>query len=410
MLNETLNFVCEKFLEYYMNTSPQSWVLSSFENREFGALLFKGKTMVRHRSFKKSEDLKEFLCELIPSDIYFSSAYYDDPSATEMGGKHWLGADLIFDIDADHIDTPCGKVHDRWTCGACGFSGMGVTPEACPSCGGQKIETKTWICEVCLETTKKETMKLLEMLTNDFGFSNNDIRVFFSGHRGYHVHIEDEVVRSLDQQARKEIVDYAVGVGLDKSFHGIRETGGTLAGLNLAEKGWNGRIARGTYDLFLTASSEEFEESGLPKRTADSIVKRRREILDGWKDNGPLTGVKGLGSASWDKLISCGVELQSAKIDTVVTPDIHRLIRLNNTLHGKTGLMKVEVSTNLIENFDPLNKAVAFEKGTEEVFVHESPGFRLANSTFGVFRDQKVELPTAAALFLLCKGVAEVTA
>jgi DNA primase small subunit len=282
-----------------------------------------------------------------------------------------------------------------------------VTPEKCPSCGGQKIDAKTWICEVCLETTKKETVKLLDILTNDFGFSKSEVRVFFSGHRGYHVHVENEVIRSLDQSARKEIVDYVVGIGLDESFHGVKETGGTLTGPSLADGGWNGRIARGAYDLFLTASASELESWGLSKRTGESIVKRRSEILENWKDKGPWGGVKGVGAASWKRLIGRGVELQSPRIDTVVTTDVHRLIRLNNTLHGKTGLKKAEVSAGLIEDFDPLKKAVAFEKGIVEVFVHESPEFRVGDSRFEAFRERKVELPTAAALFLLCKGVAE---
>jgi DNA primase small subunit len=38
--------------------------------------------------------------------------------------------------------------------------------------------------------------------------------VFFSGHRGYHVQIENEVVKTLDAMARKEIVDYVSGLGL----------------------------------------------------------------------------------------------------------------------------------------------------------------------------------------------------
>jgi DNA primase small subunit len=398
-----------KFLEYYTSAFQEGWMPSFFEAREFGALLFKEKMMVRHKSFKQFERLKEFLCHLIPSDVYYSSACYEEPAASEMNEKRWLGADLIFDIDADHIETPCGKVHDQWVCDNCGFSGRGVTPEMCPSCGGQKIDTKTWICEVCLETTKKETMKLLDMLTNEFGFSNSEVKVYFSGHRGYHVHVENEAVRSLDQLARKEIVDYIVGIGLDESLHGIKEASGTITGPSLADKGWNGRIARGTYELFLTASSRELENSGLPKRTAESIVKRRSEILDSWKDKGSWSGIKGIGSASWKKLINRSVELQSAKIDTVVTTDVHRLIRLNNTLHGKTGLKKTEASANSIENFDPLKKAVAFKNGTAEVFVHESPEFRLGDSIFKAFKEQKVELPTAAALLLLCKGVAEVT-
>ena len=63
------------------------------------------------------------------------------------------------------------------------------------------------------------------MLENDFGFSADELHVFFSGHRGYHVHVEDEAVRSLDAMARKEIVDYVTGLGLavlDKG--GFRKT------------------------------------------------------------------------------------------------------------------------------------------------------------------------------------------
>lgn len=125
MQPQTLKFVQANFLEYYESAFREGWIPSSFENREFGALLFKEKTMVRHRGFKQGEELQAFLCELIPSDVYYSSSYYADPSANEMNAKKWLGADLVFDIDADHISTPCGKVHDQWSCGNCGFSGRG---------------------------------------------------------------------------------------------------------------------------------------------------------------------------------------------------------------------------------------------------------------------------------------------
>jgi DNA primase small subunit len=113
---------------------------------------------------------------------------------------------------------------------------------------------------------------------------------------------------------------------------------------------------------------------------------------------------------SWKRIVQRGIELQSAKIDTVVTTDVHRLIRLSDTLHGKTGLKKTEVSSKRLDDFDPLKNAVAFEKGMAEVFVHEIPEFRVGDTAYAALRKQKVELPLAAALFLLCKGVAEVTA
>jgi DNA primase catalytic subunit len=54
----------------------------------------------------------------------------------------------------------------------------------------------------------KKSPSVMDILENDFGFSQNEMRVFFSGHRGYHVHIESEVVRSLDamSQAKKSLI------------------------------------------------------------------------------------------------------------------------------------------------------------------------------------------------------------
>jgi len=348
------------------------------------------------------------LCELVPSDVYYSSAYYEEPSASEMGEKGWFGADLIFDIDADHIPTPCEKVHDVWVCSNCNFSDRGVAPEKCPSCGAQKIDTKTWVCEVCLETTKRETMKLLDMLTSDFGFSAKEMKVYFSGHRGYHVHVEEESVRNLDQIARREIVDYIVGIGLDMDIHGLKVIDQRLVGPDFSDVGWGGRIARGTYEFLLNSSSQDLERLGLQRRAIDAIVKYKSEILESWKERGPWNIVKGVGLASWQKIVEQGIELQSAKIDTVVTTDIHRLIRLDGTLHGKTGLKKTEVSVAGIDGFDPLKDAVAFKQGAVEVFVHESPKFRIGDTEYEGLKERKVELPIAAGLFLLCKGAAEV--
>ena len=102
------------------------------------------------------------------------------------------------------------------------------------------------------------------------------------------------------------------------------------------------------------------------------------------------------------------MEKQSVKIDTVVTTDIHRLIRLTNTLHGKTGLKKIEVPITGIEHFDPFKSAVTFKKGTVTVLVSDAPKFRLGDETYGPYKEQEIELPTAAALMLLCKGAAKV--
>jgi len=409
----TLTFIKNKFGEYYEGNLSSLKCPSSMEKREFGFLLFEKRIMLRHKRFLEFNELVSTLRSLIPSDAYYSCAYYENPEA-EMDVKGWLGSDLVFDIDADHIPTPCAKIHDRWTCSNCGMTGRGATPNRCPACGKEKFEEKKWPCEVCLESAKVETIKLLEFLTDDFGFSPSEIIVAFSGHRGYHVHVESEVVHELDAMARKEIVDYVTGIGLETSLQGLEESGKKrrriLGGPDLSDKGWRGRIARGTYTFLSTATAEDLEEIGLRKKEINTILSKRELFLKCWEKTGPWGTIKGLGVESWKKIARRGAELQSAKIDTVVTTDIHRLIRMTGTLHGKTGLRKTEVSTSQIESFDPLKEAAVFKKGTETIFISEAPEFRIGDQTFGPYRNEKIELPTAAAMFLLCKGAATVIA
>ncbi len=403
-------FIEKAFRSYYEENSSCVVIPSMMEKREFGFVLPR-QGMFRHKRLQSREELESFLRVCAPLDAYYSCAYYDDPEA-DMNRKGWLGADLVFDIDADHITTPCGKIHDEWTCGSCHFTGKGLTPEECPICRGQKFDAKTWPCEECLNTAKTETIKLLDMLMLDFGFSERETHVFFSGHRGYHVHVESEIVRAFDAVARKEIVDYVYGLGLNVRFHGLNEkkTGKTRFSEipRLGGVGWLGRVDKCMYDFILNMKQEDYREIGLRKNIIETIMRNRDAILKSWDRVGPYQVAKGVGIETWKRMAEFCAESLSAKVDTVVTTDTHRLIRMTGALHGKTGLRKIEFPISEIETFDPLRKAVAFKKGTATVFVSDAPRFRLGEETFGPFKNRKVELPTAAAVLLMCKERAEV--
>lgn len=388
------------FSLYYNDNSFSVSAPSMIDKREFGFFLSKNE-MLRHKKFTNESELKEFLKSVAPLDVYYSCAYYEDPEA-DMEKKGWCGADLIFDIDADHIITSCSKVHDNWVCGGCGFAGKGVEPEKCPICGGEKFEVSTWPCENCLASARAETIKLLDFLMRDFGFSEKEIHVFFSGHRGYHVHIESENVKCLDSVARKEIVDYVCGLGFDVFPKGFTET------MSLNSFGWDGRIARGIYEFILNSKREDYENLGIKGNIADIIIRNKDAILKRFNVMGWWRTVKGVGFETWRKIAEFCAKSQSVQIDTVVTTDVHRLIRLANTLHGKTGLKKVELSHLELQDFDPFKKAVAFKKGSVTVFVSDAPQFRLGDEVFGPYQNQRVELPMAAAVLLVCKGRAEV--
>ena len=116
--------------------------------------------MIRHRGFKDPTALLGAIRDLVPAHVYFSTAYYKDPTAP-MEAKGWMGADLVFDIDADHLDTPCKATHDSWKCKGCGMLGSGGAPKVCPRCKNDRMEEQTWLCEKCLQQAKEETTKLL---------------------------------------------------------------------------------------------------------------------------------------------------------------------------------------------------------------------------------------------------------
>lgn len=406
------DFVYASFSDFY--SSPSTVIPSpvSLGQRELGFLLLKERIMLRHKVFARIKDLKLFLSERVPSDVYRSCAYYENPAA-EMDKKGWLGADLVFDIDADHIPTSCSKIHDEWICAnsECGFSGKGVTPETCPVCGGKKFDTKTWPCELCLESAKDETAKLIDMLEKDFGFSSKEMSVFFSGHRGYHVHVENEAVKTLDTMARKEIVDYVFGLGLTISggkTKGRSRRRRASRGFSLHDFGWNKRLKLGLHNFILSASKEDLKIAGVKGKAVNEILENKELILKRCVGDGRWDSVKGVGVKTWKKLAEHVKDLESSKIDTVVTTDTHRLIRMNGTLHGKTGLKKMEFPIGSLDDFDPFKEAVAFKEGAVKVFVSDAPEFRLGGNVFGPYKRRTIELPTAAAVLLICKRRAEV--
>ena len=63
-------------------------------------------------------------------------------------------------------------------------------------------------------------------LIPDFGIKEDQMNVVFSGHRGYHLKIENEDIRTLSSDERREIVDYVTGKNISLEILGLRELGG----------------------------------------------------------------------------------------------------------------------------------------------------------------------------------------
>ncbi|MCD6409268.1 MAG: DNA primase small subunit PriS [Candidatus Verstraetearchaeota archaeon] len=398
------------FKQYYDSCSKDDFTLRSFTEREFAFLTFDSEGMIRHKSFSSPEELLEYMRNSPPAHVYYSSAYYETPAAEEMDAKGWKGADLIFDIDADHIATPCKEEHDTWKCLDCGAEGRGMPPESCPNCASKKIEEFTWMCERCLEAAKAEVLKLIEeFLIPDFGVSEKEIEICFSGHRGYHLHVECEDFRHLNSEARREIADYVRGVGIVFEDHGFTRLGSTrvLLGPSLTERGWRGRVARGVYTV-IDAIDMHAPVLYMPARDLNWLRENRQAILEALSKEPPFWAIfSKLKKQSLKELLKAAVTQCACNIDERVTIDIKRLIRMPNSLHGKTGLKVVKISYADLDSFKPLKDAIVFRKGYLKLHVKRIPKLRVGEVEVGPLEDKVVELPMAAAVYILARGAGE---
>ena len=392
-------FVEKAFREFYRENYRVLYLPDRIQEREFGYFTFSGKLMVRHLAFGSPRELWETVRRVTPLHLHYSAAFYRYPKAP-MEEKEWLGAELIFDIDADHLDTPCGKRHDFKVCPKC-REAFPLDAENCPRCGGQlrKVE---WVCGECLEAAREEARKLLDFLEGDLGFRK--LRMAFSGNRGFHLVVHDEQVLDLGQAERKEIVDYLTGAGLELRALGLdgRRVDPELAP-DIGDPGWRGRVARAALQLAARADGGElYRLTG--DRRALRLGEELRRLAEAW---GEKPGWSVLSRSSRALLVKAAVELSAAHIDAVVTTDIHRLLRLGNSLHGKTGLLARTFNPNTLDDFDPFTQALALPTDREaEIYVIKAPRFRLGEGEYGPYKAETVRLPLAAAVYLLARGAA----
>src|SRR5437867_3904586 len=249
-LAKTISTVRSAFRRYYFKPDMIE-APDKMEQREFGYMHFGQEGMVRHVSFKSMKELTATIMKEVPSDIYCSNAYYHFPTYS-MQEKQWLGADLIFDIDGKDLHLPCVPSHSYAVCANCSHASASALEEkreySCTACGGKKVDNISIPCVKCIDGSKKEVKRLIEFLTDDLGMQQSEIRAYFSGNNGFHIHISNNSYVPLDPQARSDLVGYLSGSGLMAESVGVRK--GNAENLFFIkfpksglEYGWRGRIA-----------------------------------------------------------------------------------------------------------------------------------------------------------------------
>ena len=413
------------FRAYYKEKSVNIPSIKSFNKREFGFIPWDKETvMMRHMSFNSRESLIKFLKNKGPRHVYSSAAVYQIPENQDIESKGYQGCDFIIDIDVDHFYTPCKEDHDIWYCKECGRSGTGMGIKKCPSCNKLKIKTLSWICENCLSIAKKEILKLIyEFLEPDFGINLDQVKIAFSGHRGYHLKIENKKLRELSSDERREIADYLTGENISFDIWGLQEKGGVIYRFSEETIGWPKKVIKKAKDLLKKSDSEIQDillEFNLRNNEIKSFIDSKQEILNSFRDKNKyiLPSFK-FGLPSWAKFFKGIAHERGVEIDIPVTIDIHRLIRYPGSLHGKTGFKTQEILLDEFDDFDPLDEQnerldpivlVSKMNTIQKVEIIESkvPMTKIKGEEYGPYnKGEIIEVPHHIAVFLLCKEVAK---
>ncbi|MCS7142281.1 MAG: hypothetical protein NZ920_00585 [Aigarchaeota archaeon] len=397
------SFVKRAFSSYYRNNRDKIAPPTSPANREYAYFQFGEKVMVRHLAFSSEEEVRDAIVKNSPLHAYRSAAYYKYPSAP-MEEKEWMGTDLVFDIDADHIPSDCSSEHEYRICKNCGTT-ADKSMESCGRCKSRLYDVE-WVCERCLNGTKNELMKLIDVLIDDFGVSEDELEVAFSGNRGYHLVVYSSDYVGLDQLSRREIVNYLTARGLEPSYLGIPSPVQGKKGRprltdypppDLRSFGWRGRIIRRIYQFLIQGDQSTFRD-----------LKNIGEISTVWSAEPDWN----VGTAKqWRALSEAAAKVEGVNIDPVVTQDLHRLLRLSGTLNGKTGLLTKRLSIEDVSDFDPLRDSIALDDEPVPLTVFFSPRFSIGEVTIDEVREPtKISLPRYAAVYLICKGLASLVA
>jgi DNA primase small subunit len=374
--DKSIAFVKSAFRQYYFKHTKNIGIPTRMKEREFGYKQF-GSGIVRHLSFKNIGELLAILIRESPSDVYCSNGFYRFPTYP-IQEKQWGGADLIFDIDAKDLHLPCEQTHSYLLCINCGVV-LERKVNSCPKCDFSKLNHISVPCNKCVFSLKKEVMKLINLLITDLGIKKNCIEVYFSGNNGFHLHILDNRFDTLDSRARADIVGYLMGIGIMAESIGVRKRPeGILikfpkSGLSY---GWRKRIAN------------KLGIDQLSTVKLNNIVQQKGGY-DGFREElSRLTRESGV------------------RIDPHVTTDIHRVFRMPGTLNSKSGLTKMRCDD--LELFDPFINACLLGENEVNVEVKAQVNLKLKGQSFKI-KKQTQRLPLYVAVYLICKGIAELS-
>lgn len=393
-MDSNQRFLLKTFRKYYRANTP--YLPDRFTRREFGFMFFDKTFVQRHIGFRSGDELHRFMESQVPSHSYYSTAYYRNPSAPTMEEKGWMGAELIFDLDADHLE------------------------------GADQMSFDDMLAQI-----KKEMISLVDnYLFGDMGFDSDHVHIMFSGGRGYHAHVKMPEVLGFGSHERREIVDFVTSRGLDidwvfpiasVALGTANVRGQTMANISRFRTippedsgGWRLRMRNGLKDVVNDVCDMDVKEikKTYPSTKKNQSLSKIQEDLRLSRDlifkNNKMTTLKYNTQELLIKIMKEDVAIRlSGEVDEPVTADIKRLIRLPGSVHGKSGLRVTPLTRDELTDFDPMSMAVPKEYSDDPVTVTMRRDYDLRMKDQHFRLSGTTEVPEYAAVFLIGKKLAD---
>jgi len=320
---------------------------------------------IRHLSFPYMHLLYDFILnKKTPMHLYYSSALYSTPDASKMEDKGWEGSELMFDVDADKLP---GCEKKLWICPLSNMVSETMI-DTCPK--GENPVEYSWLSWDCILKAWRGVLNLVDILREEFGFTN--IKVYFSGNRGFHVKVYDPEVLEYTREMRKAIADYVSCEGLNRErlFPTYRE------------------------QVLFT-----HREYGIRKRVLDVarvmnlVVKK---VIGGKRE------FEAISADSLEEILS----LICVNVDKAVTMDITRLSRFGNSLNMKAGLRVVQLDIN--KNIEDLSfRDFSPFKGELKVKSLVTADIEVFDNKVALKRGEVYKLEAYVGLYLILKKLVE---
>ena len=387
--------VAHRFSQYYRSSAL--WSPPRIRTREWMFIPFGGAPPLRHKSFSDIGQVQQFLSQRAMHSCFYSTAYWKRPHELKMADKLWQGADLIFDLDGDHLP--------------------GITDKDFPGMLGV-IQEQAWSL-------------WNDFLQPEFGFDERHLQVTFSGHRGFHLHYRDPKFFHLDSEARRELVSHIRGEGVDVQ-------GGLARYHDSDARGWTRRIRNGMDSMIdtlrtihrgeegagrelrrLEAELQALQDrEGTTSQRSATAIKRLAELMDHDARIERLRGgrfdILGNYQGLFLNLLKADASVvlgNAGETDEVVTIDVRRQIRWPTSLHGKSGMRVSEFPLSRLDPdssnaYNPLHEAfvLGMQDSHELEWTVDDAIAQFGDHRLESERGKRFHLHEAGATFLVLKG------